>query len=736
MQVNNTIPQLYPAFNRSLLEIESNNNLREKYNYIVDILADLTIHSVVFDGYIFGYPGLATIGGGIGAQQYTAGDYVIIRTITATTSYDGIYKIAFVPNDNAIVLETPFINVVTGGVIEVYRIFRNKLPSNPEGTALFNVNGYATGRVFQDFDLNNNSAFNVPNSFDRFKYLPGEEYYQPFTYQGVQNSGGFAQLQLVSGPVFIGQTLEITADNFLITQYNGIAQVTNIDASNNITLNRAFTGPVISTGVVNTLPKTTIQYPAWGLLSEDKLIFNGALPFPSILDFNSDAYDMSSLIEASFLTTAPPNQLIKLDQRAYTQFYQSTNTTATQWAIDVVDELGVTHQYIVNFNCSPDNILGLAVGTYDLNQIPAGDFETIPPRGLPVIECKDASYCTYLWGENLCNKQGVQSTNFAHPYGMILSPQVWAQQKATNLEVTVLTLEIGGVPQVINPTGNTYNQATVTGQVNEEIYSNEVALQTGLTIVSSDAYGSGLFSGHWLDIDFSTDFEMKVRVRLNTNFYGAGSYVDVLYKWGTTKCATSYKILNGAVLQVAPGGRPKPTKYPTGTIKPYFQNLPGFIGLTSDLTLADALSEKLCFTIDYTPYAYSGARVLFQDRLGSFIGYNFNLKRTRKIETETDGYEKDIYTIDPVDSITRGFETIQNTWAEDWDIRTDYISEADAKYLEECYTSPNIYIEYEGQVLPAVIKPKVQTAQEKQNTGLRQVAITVRVNRTQYSQRN
>ena len=25
MQVNNTIPQLYPAFNRSLLEIESNN---------------------------------------------------------------------------------------------------------------------------------------------------------------------------------------------------------------------------------------------------------------------------------------------------------------------------------------------------------------------------------------------------------------------------------------------------------------------------------------------------------------------------------------------------------------------------------------------------------------------------------------------------------------------------------------------------------------------------------------
>lgn len=736
MQVNNNIQDLYPAFNRSLLELESGNILNEKYNYILDILTDITVHSFAIEAVTFGRPGLVAFFGGIGTTQYTPGDYVLIRTITGTTDYGGIYKVVGVPSDNAVIIDVPYTNTVTGAEIKIYRIFRNKLPADPNGVALFNVNSYVTGRVTNNFALDNVGAFNVPDSFDRLSYLPSEEYYKNLTYQQVQNNGGLAQLIGVNNLLYIGQTVQTQSNNYLVTTYNGVYQVVdiipNILGGYNVTLNRAFAGSSITTGEIITLPKVPRWYKDYNNISTEKIIFNGALPFPDILDFNGENYDVSSLINAPFLTTAPPNQKIKIQDRAYTQFYQSINTTATQFIVDVTDELGVLQQYIINFDCSPDNFLGLAVGPYDLNQIPAGLFDTLPARGLPVIQCNDRNYCTYLYGENVCNIIGNQTTNFTHPYINVLNPSTWITQKANSLQVEVLNLTIGGVAQIVTPTGNTYSQAVVTSQLQEEIYSNEIALQTALNIQSTLAYGSGLNSGHWLEVDQSQDFEMLVRLKLNSSFYGGGSIVEILYNWNTTTCTATYKVKNGAVKIIKELQGFDVYTISTG----YYVNLPGFIGLESTLTVPTQLSEKLCFTLDYKPYAYSGVRVLFEDRLGSFIGFNFNLKRSRRIETSTDGYEKEVKTITGVDSITRGFETIQNSYTDEWEIITDYLSEDNAKYLEECFTSPTIFVQYNSQVLPAVIKPAVQRAQEKENTALRQVSITLRIGRTQYSQRN
>jgi len=722
MQTNNTIPNLFPAFNRSLLEVESFNFLKEKHSYLVDILADETTHNLVIDAVVFGYPGFALFFGGVGTTQYTPGDYVLVRTVTATTAYDGVYRVLNVPNDSVVILDAPITNVVTGADIKIYRIFRNKLPANPEGRAIFNLNGYATGRVTQDFGLNNVGAFNIPNSFDRFLFLPGEEYYENFTYQSIVADGVKAKVTGISGPVFVGQTVELRGNsNFT---YDGQYQVTAWDGID-ATINTSFVGTVVSTGVVITLPKVPIVYEDFADLSSDKLIFNGALSFPGILDFDGTNYDVSTAPNAPFLTTVPNNQTIKRDQRAYTQFYQSTNTTVTQFAVDVVDENGVTQQYIVNFSAAPENIIGLAVGTLDLNAIDPSLFETLPGRGLPVIQDCDRSYCVYLYGEIECNIQGTQTANFTHPYAQVLSPLLWSNQEAIWYRIETLVFEIGGAPQVFTPTGTTYNQATVTGQIQEEIYAQELALQTGLTVQSSLALGSGLTNGHWIDIDFSQDFLLVVEVKLQSTFFGKGVELQIEYSWNTATCTTSYKVLNGA------------TKYEgkNGT-QIQAQNIPGFIGLTSTLVTPIALSEKLCFELDYNNLAYSGARVLFQDRLGSFIGYNFNLKRSRRIETSSDGFERDDFAITGIDSATRGFETIQSSYSEEWDLLTNFISEEDAAYLEQLYTSPNIWVEFKGQVLPAVIQPQTQTAQEKENTDLRQVGVTLRVNRTQYSQRN
>jgi hypothetical protein len=734
---NNSLPILYPAFNKNLLEVESGNFGREKHNYIVDILLDKTVHDFVLQGTILGFTS-PILFGGVGCSQYSVGDYVLIRTVVGSVNYEGIRRVLLVQNDSTIVVDGDYLGDITNGEVEVFRIFRNKLPANPEGRAIFDVNGYATGRVSEDFGLENVGIFNVPNSFDRFQSLSSEEYYQNFTTGVVQDNNGLIQIQVDNGETLeIGQTVQYINDTFATTVYNGFFQIVDIEEDGfgqiQVTLNKPFTVPVLSTGVLIQLPKIAINFRDFNQLTDEKIIFNGALSYPKIIDFDPLAFDMSTFTNAKFLTTAPTINKIKLNQRAYSQFFQTNNTTVTQFLVQVVDENGVSHDYIVQSEASPDNFLGIAVGTYDLNQIDPSSFIEIAPRGLPIIQECDSSYCVSLYGEDACDINGIQTTNFAHPYPNVLNSGTWVSSNANRMRVTVLDLEIGGIPQTVTPTGNDYNQATVTGQTEEEIYSNEIGLQTGLNIQSSDAYGSGLSSGHWIEVDQDQDFYMKVNLSLLGLNVFSGIRVIVEYRWDSSTCESTYRITNGIIKPVAVvNGKFEKKPQLSGAST----NIKGWIGLTSTPINPFDISEQLCFDLDYTPYAYRGIRLLFEDRLGSFIGFNFNLKTIRRLDTSSDGFEVDRYQVEGLTTISRGFKTIQASYSEEWDLNSDFLTEEEVQYLEEAFTSPNVFIQDGDQVLPCVIKPKTETIPSKENNDLRRFLITIRVNGTQYSQRN
>lgn len=731
---NNQLPELYPAFNKNLIEVESSNFGREKHNYILDILVDKTTHDTVILGSILGFNSPA-IFGGIGTSQYTVGDYVLIRTVVGSVNYEGIRRILLIPNDSALIIDGDFLGNIISGEIEVFRIFRNKLPSNPEGRAVFDVNGFSTGRVNEDFGLFNVGAFNVPNSFDRYQYLMSEEYYQNFTTGAVVDNNGLAQVNSVEGgDLFIGQTVQYVNDNSLTTVYNGFYQITDITVDifnqTNVTLNRPFVFNVISTGVFISLPKIAQNYIDPSQISEEKIVFNGALPYPEISNFDLLEFDMSQFSTARFLTTAPSINKIKLNQRSYTQFYQSINTTSTQFIVKVIDENGITQEYIFQNEASPDNFLGLAVGTYDLNQIPPSSFISIPPRSLPIIQECDSSYCIAIYGEDECDINGLQTTNFSHPYINLLNNGSWVSSKADELKIFVEDFEIGGVSQTITPTGNVYPKAIVIGQSEEEIYSNEIGLQTTINVQSSLSYGSGLSSGHWIEVDQDQDFYLKVKIKTSgANFYD-GITVLIEYFWDSSTCQTTYKLTNGIKVTKFP------TKGGTNNLEKGVTNLNGWIGLASNPISPFNISEELCFKLDYTPYAYRGIRLLFEDRLGSFIGFNFVLKTIRKLQTSSDGFEVDRYQIDGLDSTSRGFKTIQSSYSEEWNLNSDFLNEEEVSFLEEAFTSPNVWIEDGDQVLPCIIKPKEEIIPSKENNDLRRFLITIRVNGTQYSQRN
>jgi hypothetical protein len=726
----NTIPDLFPAFNKNLLEVESGEYNKEKHNYIVDILVDKTTHEFAFLGNFFGFFKLA-IGGGVGATAYETGDYLFVKVVSGSYDYSGIYRVLYVPNDSVVILDTDHVIDILGGVIEVYKIFRNKLPASPQGTATFDLNGYATGIISEDFGLNNVGIFNIPNSFDRFQFLSSQEYYQNFNYDFIQDNGGFIQLVNVSEDVFIGQTLNIVGDS--VGTYDGIYQVTEIDVDGFgqilITLNRAFTVPVSSSGTIISLPKVSIWRYNLNDISDEKIIFNGAIQFPNILDFDADEFDMSLYSQSRFLTTAPSVNSIRLNQRSYVQFYQSANTTVTQFIIEVIDENGFQNDYVVQSNASPDNVLGLAIGTHDLNQIDAGDFITVPARGLPVIQECDKSYCVSLYGDLTCDIIGLQTTNFSHPYSKVLNTTTWSQLNADTMNVTVLDFEIAGVPQVITPTGNTFNQSTVTGQTDEEIYSNEIGLQTGLNIQSSLSFGSGYNNGHWIEVDQDNEFLLRVSLRLTGLSTYDGLNLIAVYKWNPSSCSAEYYLENGIVFQGV--GITK-----AGVVNKPSKNLKGWVGLQSTNLSPANISTPICFEIDYSPCTYNQNRLLFQDRLGSFVGFPMNLVSVRTLESSSDGFEVDRFQVDGVDETTRGFKTIQFSYSEEWRLNSDFLSQEQSDYLIESLTSPNVFIETEDRVLPCVIKSKSEVIPNQKNNNLRRLEITIRVNGTDYSQRN
>lgn len=145
-----------------------------------------------------------------------------------------------------------------------------------------------------------------------------------------------------------------------------------------------------------------------------------------------------------------------------------------------------------------------------------------------------------------------------------------------------------------------------------------------------------------------------------------------------------------------------------------------------DITLyktGTSKSETLTFTIDHVCTKYNNIELLFVDRKGACMTRNFQLASHVVDNINRSEYKRPIGNFKPVSkswgysSYDRG-RTVYNT-----DVTTTYraisnwMSEDDANYLRELFSSGDVYRVYDGNIIPVIVttttyEPK-QTINEK-----------------------
>tara|TARA_R110002153_G_scaffold189041_1_gene341880 strand:+ start:10712 stop:12865 length:2154 start_codon:yes stop_codon:yes gene_type:complete len=712
----NVLPVLSPAFNKNLLKVESDQINNENFSYLFDTLTYRVQIQSLGDA-VNGFPaysGFISLWTVNATQNYKQGDSVVFFDLISGT-YTGVYKVLATPNNDIVILDSPYLGVSYFQQTNwLFKISRNKLPVSPDGTATFNANGFASGLVGLRFTLNDFGMFNVAENFAEFEYLTSEEFYSPIIGNVIGADGINASLLSPSRQIPIGSIIQLIQDSG--STYNGIWEVVGYNSGNMI-ISAPYTSSYLGSYVVNVLPKDALTELNYENIKGYFYAFNGALPKHEVLRFDDLIYDATSFQPAKFLTTVPNDTKMRIDSKGYIQFFQSDRLSCTQYVIDVTDSSGLIQSYIVNLNGFTDEVLGISVGAGDLNQIPQSEFESYPlGRGFPVIQECDKSYEVYLIGTTGCGVGGVQSVGFDNPLGaQILNSSYWTSQQWSSFQIQIIDFQIGGVAQAVYPTANNYTANTVTSQSSyEAIYPFELNAQTGgvLNVVAPSVI-SNLNYAFDFDIDFDLDFKLRMRYVINpliSQFGAPQKILDVTYNWDSENCQFYY-LLN----DVSSKG--------------------GFQGIVNTGLTTIELSEHKSFKMDWSCCTYTGARLIFQDRLGSMAGFNFELKQYNDMEVSTDGFESDNFDIN-TSIIDRGFTTIQTSYTHKLTINSDYITEAEMKYLKESFSSPNIFVQYFEGIASCIILPSTQRITTKENSDLIRVTMEVQLNGTNYSQRN
>jgi hypothetical protein len=103
-----------------------------------------------------------------------------------------------------------------------------------------------------------------------------------------------------------------------------------------------------------------------------------------------------------------------------------------------------------------------------------------------------------------------------------------------------------------------------------------------------------------------------------------------------------------------------------------------------------AVSEAILFEIDDRCTKYNKYRVWWLNRKGAFNSYSFNMIATRRIDSTQNTYDK-LLEVDYTEG-DRGKSVISVDAQESYLFQTDRVRKEECKYLEDLYTSPEIYV--------------------------------------------
>lgn len=143
----------------------------------------------------------------------------------------------------------------------------------------------------------------------------------------------------------------------------------------------------------------------------------------------------------------------------------------------------------------------------------------------------------------------------------------------------------------------------------------------------------------------------------------------------------------------------------------------------------DVTSEVKTVCIDFGCTRYGNIELYFIDRLGSYIPANFELQSFKQMDISRDEYQRLLGGFDGTgwafDSTNRGRVNINTTVKNQVTLNSNWLTEAEANYLKELFSSPDVYINENGQLWPVIVKSNSYRIVTKKNAKNIKIEIVV-----------
>ncbi len=140
------------------------------------------------------------------------------------------------------------------------------------------------------------------------------------------------------------------------------------------------------------------------------------------------------------------------------------------------------------------------------------------------------------------------------------------------------------------------------------------------------------------------------------------------------------------------------------------------------------VSEKKRIYINDDCFKYTNIELLFMDRLGSFIPANFELNSVRSINIDRSEFKRIVGDLNgsswSYNSTEFGKTPLNINEVQQLEIQSNWLSEADAAFLKELYTSPAVFIKENGQYWPVLVRTnsvQLLTKNNKKNLAYKMV---------------
>ena len=263
--------------------------------------------------------------------------------------------------------------------------------TNPQGYGVVDLHKHIEPFVTFSIDHDNTNLFqNMQSAYTKYNVSLSEEYRVYNYIISVTDSAGFCKYNFNSTHYYkIGDN--ITVSGSTVPAYDGVQTVSSAPSSTSVVTTKAFSAN--ATGVALRADNATTIITGSTVFSASTYAINASLYWEDIPNWDHTLYKMDTGTTGSFLSTIPSTNDVKLGDRIWSNFYNSTSLKVAY--VQITSDNGV-YNIANNKTSSTDanKFLTLGVGPWNIEN--TTNSVTVVSGVLPIINEFTTQYTVKL----------------------------------------------------------------------------------------------------------------------------------------------------------------------------------------------------------------------------------------------------------------------------------------------------------------------------------------------------